>query len=136
MAAENHSIGFFRTFLGDCLLSWLNNWIIYNGCWKSFYRFYQKLFRGLFAFVIKCTQLNTTHSNVCLQNHEVETNAFCFGLIIHIISNFDLPLKSLFLCGRMFFGLGSKMVLNEAFQSFVSVILKVTQFIQRFSSSW
>ena len=54
MAAENHSTGFMRVFLG-----------------------------GLFAFVIKCTQLNTTHSNVCLQNPEVETNAFRFGLIIH-----------------------------------------------------
>ena len=54
MAAENYSTGFIRVFLG-----------------------------GLFAFVIKCTQLNTTHSNVCLQNPEVETNAFRFGLIIH-----------------------------------------------------
>ena len=38
---------------------------------------------GLFTFVIKCTQLNTTHSNVCLQNPEVEINAFLFGLINH-----------------------------------------------------
>ena len=45
---------------------------------------FQRLFRGLFAFVIKCTQLNTTHSNVCLQNPEVETDAFRFGLIIHL----------------------------------------------------
>ena len=34
--------------------------------------------------MIKCTQFNTIHSDVCFQNEvEVETNAFRFGLIIH-----------------------------------------------------